>query len=391
MDKGEQERFNAVGRYLRGEPASTICRALGRTRAWLYKWLKRYDPANVAWAQPQSRRPQQVAAKTSREGERLVCEIRQRLITTKYAQKGAFAIQWQLKQLGVELLPAIWTINRILRRHGLTVRPTYQPRGTPYPAPTVTAPHQVQQLDLVGPRYLVGGERFYGVHLIDAFSNAVALEVAVSKEAVVLVEAVVAAWQRLGIPRLLQVDNELSFRGSNRYPRSFGLLIRLCLYVGVELVFIPEGEPWRNGVIERFNDVYDKLFFHSQHFRDRERLQQELPHFEVFHNTHHRYAKLGQRTPWEVHTTVRRQLLPRRFSLHRRGLPWRDGRLSFIRLTDNTGAVRFFSERFVVDPTLIHEYVTGTIYTTPGLLKFTHQGRLVKVYKYAVTKICPAS
>lgn len=386
MEKLTQERIDAITRYLRGEPASAICRALGRTRAWLYKWLQRYDPTKPGWSQSQPRRPRRVAAKTPAEAERLVCEIRQRLVRTKYAQKGALAIQWQLQQLGVAPLPALWTINRILKRHGLLVKPRYEPRGTPYPAMALPGPHHVHQLDLVGPRYLTGGERFYGVHLMDAFSNAVALEARASKQAVLVVEAVVVAWQRLGLPRVLQLDNELSFRGSNRYPRSFGLLIRLCLYLGVEPRFIPEDEPWRNGIIERFNDVYDKLFFRSQTFRDRAHVAAELPRFERFHNTHHRYAKLSQRTPWRVHTAVRRRRLPRGFTRHRRDLPWRDGRVSFVRLTDDQGRVRFFSERFLVDPTLVHEYVTGTIYTRSGLLKFTHQGRLVKVYKYAVTK-----
>ena len=386
MVNAELERRNAVGRYLRGERANAICRALGRTRAWLYRWLRRYDPTNSAWAQSRSHAPRAVTTQTPAGVARVVCDVRQRLVTTKYAQKGACAIQWQLQQLGVEPLPAIWTINRILKRHGLLVKPTATPRGTPYPAPASPYPNDVHQLDLVGPRSLTGGERFYGVHLIDAFSNAVALEAVPSKHAAVLVEAVVAAWQRLGLPRVLQMDNELSFRGSNRYPRSFGLLIRLCLYLGVEPCFIPTGEPWRNGIIERFNDVYDKLFFRSQPFRDREHLRSELPRFERFHNTQHRYAKLGQRVPWDVHAAARRRLLPERFTRHRHGLPWREGRLSFIRLTDAHGVVRFFRERFVVDPTLVHEYVTGTIDTQPGLLTFTHQGRLVKVYKHPVTK-----
>ena len=386
MVNAEQERINAVSRYLRGEPPSALCRALNRTRAWFYKWLKRYDPTNPVWAQSQSHAPRQVASKTPAEVERRVCEVRQRLVTTRYAQKGALAIQWQLQQLGVAPLPALWTINRLLKRHGLLVKPRYAPRGTPYPTVALSGPHHVHQLDLVGPRYLTGGERFYGVHLIDASSNAVALEAVASKQAVLVVEALVAAWQRLGLPSILQMDNELSFRGSNRYPRSFGLLIRLCLYLGVEARFIPEGEPWRNGIIERFNDVYDKLFFRSQRFPDLAHLRRELPGFEAFHNTQHRYAKLGQRTPWAVHTAGRRRPLPARFVRHRQGLPWGDGRISFIRLTDQAGTVRFFSERFVVDPSLIHEYVTGTIDTKPGLLKFTHQGRLVKVYKYTVTK-----
>ncbi len=382
----QERRIDGIRRYLQGERISSICRDLGRSRRWFYYWLKRYNPSDPVWPQSRSRVPRQVPKKTPEEVERLVCQVRQRLVTTKYAQKGALAIQWQLQKLGVHPLPHVWTINRILKRHGLVIKPTYVSRGKPYPAVPLRQPYDLHQLDLVGPRYLQGGQRFYGVNLIDAFSNAVALEAVPSKRAVDIVEALVAAWQRLGIPRALQMDNEMAFRGSNRYPRSFGLLIRLCLYLGVEAIFIPEAEPWRNGVIERFNDVYDKLFFRSQHFSDLAHLRGELPAFETFHNTQHRYAKLSQSTPGTVHTGVPRRLLPQRFRLHQDGLPWRDGRVSFVRLTDEQGSVRFFTERFVVDPTLVHEYVTGTIYTKPGLLKFTHQGRIIKTYRHTVTK-----
>jgi putative transposase len=116
----------------------------------------------------------------------------------------------------------------------------------------------------VGLRDLTGGARFYGVHLIDAYSHTVALAAVPSKRAVDGVEALVAAWQKLGIPRYLQVDNELPFRGSNRYSRSCSRLIRLCLYLRVVVRFNPEGEPWCHGIVERFNDVDDKPFFRPQ-------------------------------------------------------------------------------------------------------------------------------
>ncbi len=384
-------RHEAIRRYLAGQRPAEICRALGYSKPWLYKWLKRYDPTHASWAQNDSRAPQRLTTKTPAELERLVCEIRQRLVQTRDAQRGAFAIQWQLQQLGVHPVPEVWTINRILKRYNMAGQRAYQPRGTPYPALAAQRPNQVHQLDLVGPRYLTGGERFYGGHLMDAHSNAVALAATPSKQAVDVVAAVVAGWQKLGLPRFLQMDNELSFRGSNRHPRSFGLLIRLCLYLGVEVVFIPEREPWRNGIVERFNDVYDKLFFRPQQFRDVAHVREELSHFETFHNTQHRYAKLGQRPPWEVHTAVRHRLLSRRFTLHRQGLPWREGRVSFIRLTNDQGHVRFFSEAFLVDAILVHEYVKGTIATRTGMLTFFHQGRRVKRYPYTITKPSEAS
>lgn len=385
MDEQEQ-RTEAIARFLRGEPAAALCRALGRSRRWIYKWLRRYDPGDPAWARSRSRAPNRIPHRTPEAVAQLVCAIRRRLVTTRYAQKGAMAIQWQLQQLGTHPLPPIWTINRILKRCGLVGTLRYTPRGTPYPARVPQQPNDLHQLDLVGPRYLRGGSRCYGLHLIDAFSNAVALAAVPSKRDTEVVGAVVAAWHRLGIPRALQVDNELSFRGSNRYPRSFGLLIRLCLYLGVEVIFIPAGEPWRNGIVERFNDVYDKLFFRSQRFRNLAHLIHELPRFETFHNTQHRYAKLGQQVPWAAHTAGRRRRLPPEFARHRRGLPFREGRVSFVRLTDAQGRARFFSEAFLVDARLVHEYVTGTIFTRPGLLKFSHQGRVIKVYKYRVTK-----
>ncbi len=55
------------------------------------------------------------------------------------------------------------------------------------------------------------------------------------------------------LPDFLQMDNELSFRGSNKYPGSLGLLLKVALSCGVTPVFIPAAEPWRNGVIEKFN------------------------------------------------------------------------------------------------------------------------------------------
>jgi putative transposase len=385
MDE-QQRRTQAISLYLQGKHPNTICKSLGRSRPWLYKWLKVYDPSNPHWARSQSRTPQRSPKKTAQAIVQLVCTIRKRLVKTKYAQKGAVAIQWQLEQLGVCPVPAIWTINRILKREGLLVKPIYRPRSTAYPNLQATAPNVAHQMDLVGPRYLKSKERFYGIHLIDIFSNAVALGAFASKRDIDIVQGVVDGWQRLGIPQFLQVDNELSFRGSNRYPHSFGLLIRLCLYLQVEIVFIPPGEPWRNGVVEKFNDVYDKLFFRQQQFKNLARLRPELLRFETFHNHSHRYAKLAQRTPWSVHTAKSRRPLPKSFLLHRKRLPWREGKISFIRLTDHTGAVHFFSERFEIATNLVHEYVRGTIFTKQNLLKFFHQGKIVKVFRYKVTK-----
>jgi hypothetical protein len=60
--------------------------------------------------------------------------------------------------------------------------------------------------------------------------------------------------------------------------------------------------------------------------------------------------------------------------------------VAFTRLTDDQGCVRFFSEVVLVDSTLVHEYVRGTIFTKAGRLTFTHHDRTARIYPYAVTK-----
>jgi len=46
-------------------------------------------------------------------------------VASKYAQKEAFAIQGQLRQLGTNPLPQVWTINRTLKLYGLVAKPIY--------------------------------------------------------------------------------------------------------------------------------------------------------------------------------------------------------------------------------------------------------------------------
>ncbi len=84
-----------------------------------------------------------------------------------------------------------------------------------------------------------------------------------NKAADSIISAILRFWKYFGIPDYLQMENELSFRGSNRYPHSFGQLIRLALSQGVTPVFIPQAEPLRNGIIEKFNDTFDKKFFRT--------------------------------------------------------------------------------------------------------------------------------
>lgn len=190
----------------------------------------------------------------------------------------------------------------------------------------------------------------------------------------------------MGLPDFLQLDNELSFRGSNRHPRSPGLVIRLCLHFGVQPVFIPIAEPWRNGVIEKFNDTYNKKFFRRQWFPSYATLKRQSKNFQRFHNKHHRYSCLKGKTPLEVIRNADRSpvtigantKLPKLDSVP-------DGDIILIRFIRSNRLLNVFGEKFKVSKDLVYSYVKAVIVTQINSLQIYLGDDLVDTLEYQLT------
>ena len=192
-------------------------------------------------------------------------------------------------------------------------------------------------------------------------------------------------WKAMGMPDFLQLDNALAFRGSNRYPRSFGLVIRLCLHYGVTPVFIPIKEPWRNGVIESFNDSYDKNFFRRQWFRSYVALKRQSKYFQRFHNGHHRYSCLKGKTPLESIADLNDVpvMLPAAAKLPRiEDLP--DGHIVLIRFIRSDCLLDIFTEKFIVPRELVYCYVKAVIDTSLQTLEIYLGEDFVTSFQYAI-------
>ena len=141
----EEARREAVARVLAGEPPGKVAADLGRTDQWVRKWVARYDPSHEEWAEERSHAPRTQARRTPEDIERVVLEIRARLMANPWAQVGATAIAWEMEKLKLEP-PETWTSDRILRRAGVPkrrARHRYVPKGTPYPqAPRARPPQR---------------------------------------------------------------------------------------------------------------------------------------------------------------------------------------------------------------------------------------------------------
>jgi len=221
---------------------------------------------------------------------------------------------------------------------------------------------------------------------MDLLSHKVYIESQRTKQDRTIASSLLRCWKAIGLPDFLQLDNELSFRGSNKHPRSPGLVIRLCLYFGVQPVFIPIGEPWRNGVIESFNDTYNKKFFRRQWFPSYLTLKRQSKNFQRFHNKHHRYSCLKGKTPQEVlqannykPTTIGGNTkLP-----DLEHLP--DGNIILIRFIRSNRILDVFGEKFKVSKDYIYSYVKAVIVTSIHTLQLYLGDEFVESFDYELT------
>ena len=360
-------RVEAVRRRLDGESPTEIAAALGRSTRWVRKWVGRHDEDGHVdgWAESRSRAPLSSPTKTPAEVEAQILASRARLVANPRAQYGSLAIQWDLRRVGVEPIPPARTIERILERAGVAQprrrRPEqYQSKNVPYPTRISPEPGTTHQIDMIGPRHLFGAAKFHTMNLIDVGSHRVGNHILTETRPAVLVQALCGIWGRVGVPSVAQFDNHANFRGG--IPPAwqyFSPIVAACLDLDVTARFIPVREPWRNGVVEHFNDVWDKSFFRTEVFTGIEHLRAENTAFVEFHNTHHRYSAHAGATPNQMWHDRLCPTLPVDYQPPSR-LPAK-GRIEVVRYIRSNRELGLFGKRITLGDHHIHQYVTAII------------------------------
>lgn len=384
-DENKQHRILAVQRFESGESPEAICISLGKSKAWLYKWVGLHLENDTTWSEARSRRPISTPTHTPSE----IIEIIKMVRLNLYNQDlfcGAQAILWEMEDLGAKPLPSIRTINRVLAKNELTHRRTgkYEAKGTLYPALPSMFPNQTHQADFVGPCYLKGPIRFYSLNIVDTATVRCGLHPSFSKSGQTIFDGFWGAWKRMGIPERIQVDNAMSFFGSPTHPRGMGPLIRLCLHNGVEPWFVPMAEPWRNGMIESFNDRYEQMFLGKVIMASLEDLQSGSLAFEQRHNSKYRYSKLKGHTPLKALAASNAKL---RFPAeeeppkHRLKKP-ETGKYHVVRLIRSDLKLNVFGECFSVPPETALEYVVATIDVKEQKMKLYLDKKQVEEFDY---------
>jgi len=387
-------RQNAIRRRLAGENVKSICHRLHRSEVWFHKWWQRDLERGPEGLYDLTRANHQVVNRTPPQIERAVISIRRRLAAhatpkTRSALVGAAQIRDELKSLGDSPLPALRTIEAIINRAHLSCPPLRLARrltSSEYPGPVARDSNEVHQVDLVGPRDLQGDSTdYYFLICRDSFDGALYLELATHREMRTVINFLIRAWQSLGLPEQVQFDNGREFCGFGPAARWLSRLIRFCLRLGMEGVFIPKGRPQRNGAIENFNGWFQPLLL-AQYLNGPGAVRRELRRLIGTTNEQQVRPQLGYKTTAQYRRGKRLRKLPAGFVLDLDHLPLTAGKVTFIRQVSAEGDIDILEQAFHLDKRLKFQYVKATIETQRQVLKVYHKGRLIKTFAYKLLK-----
>lgn len=394
MDEKKERslRRKAIRWILKGFDSTTILKRLGRSRAWLSKWKKRFDQFGWEGLKSQPFRPQRSPHRYDQPTRRMVIQARQRLMRRKVGLVGPRAIQIELQHARLlRRLPSLATIKRILREAGM-IKASRSKGEAYYPQPSVSANYVLHAMDWTA-RFLTGGCKVFAFHTLDLQTHALHQTISGDKTLATVQRHALDVWRLLGLPDGLQMDNDAAFCGGYKAPRLFGRFVRLCLYVGIEPIFIPPSEAQRNGVVERLNGLWSQSFWNRQHFASLPAVQRASPQFEQWYGQHYWPPSLNGATPAQAQRQVERQRLTvQQIRALPEDLPISQGRLHFIRQVDEEGLIWLLNETWTVGKRLAAQYVWATLTTHKRRLDIYHRRsadhpvRLVKTFHYRISE-----
>ena len=265
--------------------------------------------------------------------EDLVLKARSDLALGDLGALGADAIRQALLGQGLDAVPSLRTINRILGRRGAldgrkkTRRPP-PPRG--WYLPDVAAGcAELDSFDIVEGLVLKDGPQIEVLNGVSLHGGlAVSWPTVSPVTAALTVASFTEHWRAVGLPGYAQFDNDMIFHGTPRYPDALGRVVRLCLSLEVVPVFVPPRETGFQAMIESYNGWWQtRVWSRFQH-----------PDLEQLQGRSQRYVQaLRQQRAARIESAPERRPFPAAWKLSLKERP--RGRVVFLRRSNGLSAV----------------------------------------------------
>ena len=298
------------------------------------------------------------------DSEDAVLDIRRELREqSTLGEYGATAIRDALLARGAPDVPSVRTIGRILSRRGaldgrVRVRRPPPPRG--WHLPDLAARRaELDSFDIVEDLVIEGGEHVDVLTGVSFHGGLAAAWPMHRVPAIAVVQKLENHWREAGLPTYAQFDNDRRFQGPGRWKDSVGRVMRLCLSLGVCVVFAPPREHGFQNDVERFNLLWQqKVWRRFRHADLADLCTRSRRYIEASRYRH--AVRIGD--------APSRSDFPKRWRLDLQRHP--QGRIVFLRRTDDRGRVGFLAREFDVDPRWVRRLVRCDLDLDASLIRF---------------------
>lgn len=362
-----------------------ILEKVQRSRAGLSKWRKRFEQQGASGLCSHSRRPPHPPSAYAPRIVRLMVQTTACLDHQKGGWSGARAIRRELRKVLGQHAPSLTTLHRVLRTHNLVTTLTETPPAY-FPKPLTTVQGTWPAMDGTC-RYLEAGSQVYAFHTLNLRTRACPPTIAADQNGATVIRQGSHTWKTLGIPRFLQLDHAAVFCGGYKTPRLFGQFVRLCLYLGIELIFWPVAEPEGHGEVEELNGLWAHAFGERRRFSSFQPVCRVSPALVHWYRTNYAPPRLGHVTPAQAPCREPKPCLTTTQRVH-----WPDARpitagyIPFLRKVKPSGSVSVFNETWQASKRLAGKYVWLTRFTHCRRLEIWYQrsaqpdGHLIKTF-----------
>lgn len=383
-------RRQAFKLFDKGKSAASILRLIPRSRTWLFKWKRRFEADGWAALDSLTKAPQHAPQASDPAVRKLVLRVRHRLEKAKVGTKGAHYLlrvetkadaqrsSCALDHQTLSCATPLWLPHRLHKRLPLSI-----PRRSCRPHSFIWQPTGSLDTWRAGRRSL-------------AFTPSISTPtrsrqtLAASKTTEVACAHLLDSGRELGLADFLQVDNDAAFTGLGRKGRVFGRFVRLALYLGIELLFIPLASPKRNSLVERVNGLWASHFFNKDQFASLSQLKRKRGKFLRWYAEYVPPALSGLTVREASSKVTRRRLRESEVARLLAAMPLTEGRIHFVRKVDPGGRIELLKESWRVSKTLKGEYVWATIDVKRQTLSLYHRrslkakAKLVKQHPYQI-------
>jgi len=343
-----------------------VARQFGVTLRTVQKWVAhagdhQLDRVDFANRPPGRREP---INKTSKDCEDMILTVRRELKEqSALGEFGADAIHWELIRRRRRNIPSVRTIGRILDRRGAldgrkrTRRPAPPPGW--YLPKLARRRAELDSFDIVEGLVIQGG---YGVEVLNGISLHGALVASWPRAKIAaktVLNALVEHWREFGLPDYAQFDNDTVFQGPHAHPDTVGRVARLCLSLGVTVVFAPPRETGFQAAIESYNGRWQAKVWNRFRFESRRQLLSQSNKY---------VTAVRRRAVARIDAAPPRRPFPEPWTLNLQDVL--RGTLIYLRRTNDQGRVTLLGRTFDVSSNWLHRLVRAEVQLPHGRIRF---------------------